>query len=722
MTLSRILHALVLLLSGLTVPALGQDPTSLSVSPSLVYLPPASTYCYTINVGNGANMIADIKYTLNSGTEQIIENWPDLDAYGKRYVCTDSATVPGIYTFTGVRRHGSSLWLTANAALTVAATPPQPSSLTFNGSASSAGYAGNDAYVLHAGNAAGMTLDFVYTVNNSEDRQAMVTLNGSGDWNYTLQHFDELGPWHFKQMKNHLRSDWVSVNATYTILPPRPTSASVSPASVMAGRDAYTWTVGNGASTVLDIQYTLTANGVEGPLLRINGWPQLGAGTGATGQASISVGPCTALGTYRFKWIKNTSNPDSTAITVNTAVTVTSPAAPVVTSVAPTSLRAGTTGSIAIFGSGLCGATLSSSSPWLSFAAIPDDPASTGASLVAAITVSANAQPGPVTIQMVARGGSTTFAFNISSSGPPTITSINPLSVGSGNTQLTVAGTNLVGATLSISWAGVSFGSYTWDSQGTTLAAQVSVSASAPPGVAVMTAATPMGSASTPLVITAGGPAISSSREYVYLGSRVVAVDTSSGQPVPPSPPAQFTGQPLNAYTVQLQWQPAAAAPGMTINAYQIKRGSSVIATVGGGQLSYLDTSASQNTSYTYRAIAQDNWTPSPQVSVDSNSAAVTTPRETTPPTAPTGLNVPYGGDTWMTLAWHASTDSGGSGLSGYYLYFTGSPDPISALITDTLYVIDFNWWPGLDWSSFSGFDVRAVDNAGNSSQAGHWP
>jgi hypothetical protein len=134
-----------------------------------------------------------------------------------------------------------------------------------------------------------------------------------------------------------------------------------------------------------------------------------------------------------------------------------------------------------------------------------------------------------------------------------------------------------------------------------------------------------------------------------------------------------------------------------------------------------VDASAAQNTSYSYRAVAQDNWSPAPQVSADSNGAPVTTPRETVPPTAPSNLHIPNSGADWIVLAWNPSTDSGGSGLAGYYVYFTGSPDPISTLITQTSFAIDFNWWPDTDWSYFTGFDVSAVDNAGNFSQPGHW-
>src|SRR5206468_3628443 len=162
-------------------------------------------------------------------------------------------------------------------------------------------------------------------------------------------------------------------------------------------------------------------------------------------------------------------------------------------------------------------------------------------------------------------------------------------------TQVTLTGTNLTGGTLSTSWPGMLFSNYTYANQGTTLGTRFTVSATAPAGTATITVNTPAGSASAPFSITSGSSGISSSKEYIYLGDRPLAVESASTQPSAPTPPAQLTGQALSPYTVQLQWQPATVAPGMAISSYQVKKGVTVIASVGPSQLSYLDTNANQN-------------------------------------------------------------------------------------------------------------------------------
>ena len=61
--------------------AQASQPTSLSISPSTLN----QGQCYTMTVGNGANMTLDLEYTFNGGPVQTIIDWPSLDANGSRF-------------------------------------------------------------------------------------------------------------------------------------------------------------------------------------------------------------------------------------------------------------------------------------------------------------------------------------------------------------------------------------------------------------------------------------------------------------------------------------------------------------------------------------------------------------------------------------------------------------------------------------------------------------
>jgi hypothetical protein len=170
--------------------------------------------------------------------------------------------------------------------------------------------------------------------------------------------------------------------------------------------------------------------------------------------------------------------------------------------------------------------------------------------------------------------------------------------------------------------------------------------------------------------------------------------------------------------TVDLAWHASTASLGMSLS-YEVRRGGALIHTITtSSATTYRDQSASQHTTYTYTVVARDNW---PQ-GTSSNSVSVTTPWENVPPSTPQNVHMPDWGDTWSVLSWTGSTDAGGSGLAGYYIGFTGYSPPFSELIpaSQTSFVIDYTQWPGETWEGFMGFDVYAVDNAGNLSLPGH--
>jgi chitodextrinase len=87
-------------------------------------------------------------------------------------------------------------------------------------------------------------------------------------------------------------------------------------------------------------------------------------------------------------------------------------------------------------------------------------------------------------------------------------------------------------------------------------------------------------------------------------------------------------------------------------------------------------------------------------------------PPDTTPPSSPGGLAVTGTTTTSITLAWSASTDTGGSGLAGYRIYRDGASTP-HANVTGTTFSDS-----GLTSGSTHTYRVSAHDVAGNESAA----
>src|ERR1019366_5043919 len=74
----------------------------------------------------------------------------------------------------------------------------------------------------------------------------------------------------------------------------------------------------------------------------------------------------------------------------------------------------------------------------------------------------------------------------------------------------------------------------------------------------------------------------------------------------------------------------------------------------------------------------------------------------------PTGLTASNVTATTLTLSWSASTDSGGPGLGGYYVYRNGSTTPLAAVTSGTSYNDS-----GLTAGTASSYQVAAFDTAG---------
>jgi hypothetical protein len=319
---------------------------------------------------------------------------------------TTTTASTGSFTFTVTGRGGA---VTRSTSAELAMNPRQPTSFSFN---VSQGYAGNDWYVITVGNGTNMTVDLRYTLNGVSQPVASNTMNGSGQWSYWLNHYDTVGLYTFTAIKNHLRSDWVTLNpaVSYRVLPPQPTSVSISPASVTAGQESYRMTVGNGAGMTLDVQYTVDG----GPVQTMSGWQSLVAVSpgSSNGQADILPGLCTKPGNHVFTAVKNRLN--APWVPVSAPVTIHPPAGPVVTSVTPNSGAPGAGLEVTVSGSNLCGVTLSTGWSGLTFSNVRNNSAGNAAS--ATFNMASSAPTGVATVTLTGSGGSTTFSFTVAAS------------------------------------------------------------------------------------------------------------------------------------------------------------------------------------------------------------------------------------------------------------------------------------------------------------------
>jgi hypothetical protein len=127
------------------------------------------------------------------------------------------------------------------------------------------------------------------------------------------------------------------------------------------------------------------------------------------------------------------------------------------------------------------------------------------------------------------------------------------------------------------------------------------------------------------------------------------------------------------------------------------------------------DTTKLANGSHTIRAVMTYNsGSSTAETSVTFTVNNVTTPppttTDTTPPSAPTNLRVTSSSRRSVSLSWSPSTDN--VGVTGYYVYRSGSLDPIQ-LVTGTSYV-DMAVTPNKNYTYY----VTAVDAQYNESVA----
>ena len=488
--------------------------------------------CYDFNAGpNAAGMTLDILWTVNGGPPQYIGGWPTLDGNGQAAnICTSTGTPLGQITFLQIRNAAGGPWKDMNYGLNML---PQATGAGFNGSQ---GYAGVDGYIFMVSNVANRPVRVRYDHDGSQNEEGIVWVDGNGNYySGTFDHYSYWGDYLITAVQDAASQpdNWMNVSAPYTILPPQPQSLSVTPSTVVAGgangSQLYNLFAVNGGGMSLDLRYGIWNQG-QVVWDSQNSWPWL-YGTGPLGwdgvSGSISTAKCTKPGSYRFYQVRNSLHGDAGWKNIDTVLTVTGSGQPGISSSVPAGAIRGQSVSVTIYGKELCGVVLQTSYPGLSISNVSNPNWADGTSFTATFAIAPNAVPGNAVVTVVTRGGNKTFSFGVIQSGAlPTISSVVPPNAPPGSSgSVTMTGTNLFGPVLSTTWAGLTFSNIVPNSNGTSLTATFTISGPAATGTPVIKVTTPAGFVTTSR-FSVGSFAPGLSREYIFLGDRVIAADS----------------------------------------------------------------------------------------------------------------------------------------------------------------------------------------------------
>lgn len=507
--------------------AQASQPTTMTLSTSSIQ----QGECFTMSVGNGANMSIDVYYQFynQGGAWQYtaeIDDWPHLDGNGNAEICTDGNTALGRVEFSMMRNTLNTAWVDLATPykpyIFVLPPAPQPTGLSFD---APGGYAGNTTFTVTVENGASMSVDVLYTLAGGPDWTGTIDTDVNGQYSYAFGHYEVPGEFVFKAIKNSASANWVDIDDVYyTLYPPHPTNLIITGNNVVAGSGSYGMNVGNGGAIALD--FNRKFNGVAQPT--VWGFPYLAPSSPGSdnGYADVSVGLCATPGNYMFTEIWNNANGiGGPRLATGDSFTVSAPGAPYVSSLSAGSAVRNSNVSVTITGDRLCGVWLEASWPGLGFGSIANNPSSDGHGVTIPFTVAASAWVGTATVTLHANGGIATFPFNVLNNSAPAITGITP-AVGMKGTSVavTINGSNLGGATLSTTWSGLTFSNVSPNPQGTSLTATFNISGSATTGNPVVKVTTSAGEGTNSSFSIAASPMLS--REYIYLGDRVIAADS----------------------------------------------------------------------------------------------------------------------------------------------------------------------------------------------------
>ena len=201
-----------------------------------------------------------------------------------------------------------------------------------------------------------------------------------------------------------------------------------------------------------------------------------------------------------------------------------------------------------------------------------------------------------------------------------------------------------------------------------------------------------------------------------YSPYSTIATATTLPDSTPPTAPATLSATAVGSTRVDLSW--AAATDNVAVTGYLVERCTgngcstfSQIAAPTGTGTTFSDTTATAGTTYGYRVRATDA---TGNLGPYSPVATATTPTpDTTPPSAPSGLQAAAASNSQINLSWTAAADN--VAVTGYLIErcqgsgcssFTQIAAPAG---TGTTYADQ-----GLATSTAYSYQVRATDAAGN--------
>ena len=202
---------------------------------------------------------------------------------------------------------------------------------------------------------------------------------------------------------------------------------------------------------------------------------------------------------------------------------------------------------------------------------------------------------------------------------------------------------------------------------------------------------------------------------YDANGNRTDAIVTPGADTIPPTTPGNLVATAVSQTQIGLTWSVSTDNVGVTV--YEVQRcagsGCSSFTTIGtAATTNYSDTGLTQNTTYRYRIRAGDA---ANNFSGYSAIASSTTVTDATPPSTPGTLSATAASGSQVNLSWGASTDSGGSNLSGYKIercQGSGCSGFVQIASTSSTSYADSTLSSGVTYL----YRVRAYDGAGNHS------
>jgi hypothetical protein len=493
-------------------------------------------FCVTASSGSVSGIGVDIKYSLN-GIDQGWVTTSALDSNGCVTLQTSMQSPTGYYLFERVRDNNGGNpgpELVTNRGLSVW---DNVSGFALN---SSSGFAGESYLVISTTSGWGQDIRVKYTWDGQEQ---------IGDLWINYQGQNQIGPLdhyltgHFVytavQYAQAQPHNWTTLGSppVYDVYPPQPTSLSLNTGTIAAGSGSgYRISANNGADVTLNTAYQFPI-GTNKPTLW--GWPALSrVGSTWNGQSAvITATKCTEPGTRRDNSVQNAQNSafgiSSHWRNYDADIDITYSGSPTVASKSPAWGAKGQNVVVTLTGQNLCGVSFSTSHPGVTFTGIEypgysNPEASDGTSVRATFQIASNATVGNASITLTARGGNVNFTFDIIDSAPPTISSVSPsFGVKGTSPSVTIIGTNLVYPTVTTTWSSnhLNFTNVVWNPNGTSVTATFNVGSGASTGNPPIKIQTPVGEVTTTLFSVVTTAPVSLTREYIYLGDRVIAVE-----------------------------------------------------------------------------------------------------------------------------------------------------------------------------------------------------